>query len=220
VRLREHLPLGQRVGAFAIDAWQAGAWTEIARATSIGNQRLLRLARPVRTEKVRLRVLDAAASPALRGVGLFLLPPEAAARGPRAQPARAMRMRVLAASSPGADALLDGNPDTLWLARGTPPQVTLALDEGTTLTAIALVPARHLPPGAGHPLRCEVQVSTDARRWRIAADAELANVAANPIEQYLQFDRARAARYVRVRITRTGDGLPAAIAGITAIPSH
>lgn len=220
VRLREHLPLGQRVGAFAIDAWRDGAWAEIAHGTSVGSQRLLRLAQPVRTDRVRLRVLDAAASPALRGFGLFLLPAAAAVPRAPAQQARGPHLRVLAASSPGAAALLDGDPDTFWLARGAPPQVTLALDERTTLVAIALLPARHLPPGAGHPLRCLVQVGTDTGHWVTTVDAELANVAANPIEQYLPFDRPHATRFVRVRITRARDGLPAAIAGIAAIPSN
>lgn len=64
ISLREYLPLGQRIEKFAIDAWQEGAWKEIAAGTSIGNRRLLRVT-PVTTDRVRLRILQAAASPAL-----------------------------------------------------------------------------------------------------------------------------------------------------------
>ena len=39
VGLREYLPLGQRVEAFALDAWQDGRWREFATGTSIGSRR-------------------------------------------------------------------------------------------------------------------------------------------------------------------------------------
>ncbi len=73
VRVREYLPLGQRVDGFAVDAWQDGKWTEIAAATSIGNQRLLRTP-AITTTKVRLRITKAAACPAISEVGLFRSP--------------------------------------------------------------------------------------------------------------------------------------------------
>lgn len=72
VRLREHLPLGQRVGAFAIDAWLDGNWREIGRGTSIGSQRLVRTATTT-ANKVRLRITDAAACPAISEFALFAL---------------------------------------------------------------------------------------------------------------------------------------------------
>ncbi len=79
VELREYLPLGQRVDAFALDRWQEGKWVEFAKATSIGNRRLLRVD-PVTTEKVRLRITQAAASPALSEFGLYAEPAAARAQ--------------------------------------------------------------------------------------------------------------------------------------------
>lgn len=70
VRLREFLPLGQRIEAVAIDQWQDGKWIEIDSTTSIGNCRLMRMP-PATTAKVRLRVLRAAAAPAISELGLF-----------------------------------------------------------------------------------------------------------------------------------------------------
>lgn len=70
VRLREYLPLGQRVEAFALDAWQEGRWKEIANGTSIGNCRLVRL-NHVSTSKLRLRITKASASPALSELAIF-----------------------------------------------------------------------------------------------------------------------------------------------------
>jgi alpha-L-fucosidase len=71
VRLREYLPLGQRVEAFAINVWRDGRWIEFGKGTSIGNCRLLRQ-EPVTTSKVRLRILQAPVCPAISEFGLFL----------------------------------------------------------------------------------------------------------------------------------------------------
>ncbi len=70
VRLREFLPLGQRIEAFALDHWQDGNWKEFAAGTSIGNCRLVR-AQPITTTKLRLRIVKAAAFPALSEVSVF-----------------------------------------------------------------------------------------------------------------------------------------------------
>jgi alpha-L-fucosidase len=70
VRLREYLPLGQRVESFALDEWQQGEWQQFATGTSIGNCRLTRTG-PITTTKVRLRIIQAAACPAISEVALF-----------------------------------------------------------------------------------------------------------------------------------------------------
>jgi alpha-L-fucosidase len=70
VRLREFLPLGQRVEAFAIDTWQHERWQEFATGTSIGNSRLIR-GPFITTAKVRLRIVKAPVCPAIAELGLF-----------------------------------------------------------------------------------------------------------------------------------------------------
>ncbi len=69
VRVREHLPLGQRIDEVAVDAWDGGEWKPIATATSIGAQRLIAL--PTTTDRVRLRIVKAAACPAVSEFTLF-----------------------------------------------------------------------------------------------------------------------------------------------------
>jgi alpha-L-fucosidase len=71
VRLRECIRLGQRVGAFAVDVWKSGGWDKVAQATSIGSCRLLRLDNNVTASKLRVRITDSAASPALSEISIF-----------------------------------------------------------------------------------------------------------------------------------------------------
>jgi len=73
VSLREYLPLGQRVDAFALDRWDNGRWLEFAQGTSIGSRRLVRVA-PFTTTRVRLRITKAPVAPAIAEVGLFSEP--------------------------------------------------------------------------------------------------------------------------------------------------
>jgi alpha-L-fucosidase len=67
--LREHLPLGQRVDRFALDVDHQGHWQEWGSASSIGSRRLL-TGKKVTTSRLRLRILEASAPPALSELAL------------------------------------------------------------------------------------------------------------------------------------------------------
>ncbi|MBM3442735.1 MAG: alpha-L-fucosidase [Bacteroidetes bacterium] len=71
LKIREHLPLGQRVGSFEVDAWQDGDWKSIAKGSSIGACRILRFEKAVRTTGIRIRITDAPVCPAISEVGLY-----------------------------------------------------------------------------------------------------------------------------------------------------
>ena len=71
VRLREQIDLGQRVDAFALDAWSDGAWKTAGEGTSIGACRILRMEQPLETARVRLRITQSAAAPQIAEFGLF-----------------------------------------------------------------------------------------------------------------------------------------------------
>ena len=73
VRLREYLPLGQRVEAFALDVWTDNKWEQFATGTSIGNCKLVR-AKRVTTTKVRLRITQSPVCPAISELALFAEP--------------------------------------------------------------------------------------------------------------------------------------------------
>lgn len=70
VRVREYLPLGQRVEAFALDQWADGKWNKLADGTSIGQCRLVRVP-PITTTKLRMRILRVTVCPAISEVALF-----------------------------------------------------------------------------------------------------------------------------------------------------
>ncbi len=71
IGIGEDIKLGQRVGAFAVDAWINDQWQQIAEATSIGNLRLIRLPEYIRTDQVRLRITSSPVCPAISEFGLY-----------------------------------------------------------------------------------------------------------------------------------------------------
>jgi alpha-L-fucosidase len=70
VRLREYLPLGQRVQGYVLERWRDGQWQEFGKGASIGNCRLVR-GDELTASKVRVRVTRSPVSPAISEVGLF-----------------------------------------------------------------------------------------------------------------------------------------------------
>ena len=73
VRLQEHIPLGQRIEGFAVDARADGAWREIATGTTIGPRRILRTP-TVTADAIRLRITASRACPTLSTLELYLAP--------------------------------------------------------------------------------------------------------------------------------------------------
>ncbi|TFF35610.1 alpha-L-fucosidase [Mucilaginibacter psychrotolerans] len=71
IRLRENIKLGQRIEEVVVDAWLRGKWEQIATATSIGGNRLIRLPKMIKSSKVRLRVTKSPVCVALSDFGLF-----------------------------------------------------------------------------------------------------------------------------------------------------
>ena len=70
VSLREFLPLGQRIEAFALDQWQNGQWVQFAAGTGVGSHRQVR-GGFITTSKGRLRITQAPVCPAIAEFGLF-----------------------------------------------------------------------------------------------------------------------------------------------------
>ena len=72
--VQEDIRQGQRVRAFAVEAWDGTAWRAFAEGTTIGHKRLLRFD-PVTAARVRLVIRDTHVCPAISAFGLFKASP-------------------------------------------------------------------------------------------------------------------------------------------------
>ena len=72
IGVREAIQYGQRIGGIMIENWSAGAWHLLATATSVGSRRLIRLSQPITAKRLRLRITESEAAPALAELAFFL----------------------------------------------------------------------------------------------------------------------------------------------------
>jgi len=70
IMLQEPIKYGQRIAAFAVQAFMDGRWQDIAGGTTIGYKRLLRI-KPVTASQVRIIFLSYNNTPALSNFGLY-----------------------------------------------------------------------------------------------------------------------------------------------------
>ena len=72
--LQESVPVaGERIASHAVDARIDGEWVEIARATNVGNKRILRFP-DVTTDSIRIRCIESRLTPVLSTVGAYYYP--------------------------------------------------------------------------------------------------------------------------------------------------
>lgn len=71
--IQEYIPLGQRVKAFKLEAKTESGWEAIAKGTTIGYKRILRLP-DTKADKIRLSILDAKACPCINNIGVYKAP--------------------------------------------------------------------------------------------------------------------------------------------------
>jgi len=223
IRIREHLPLGVRVTRFAVDVAEAdGDWREVAQKECISAQRILRLPAPVTARRVRLRILEAPACPAISEVALFLAVAPAVVTPSQSTGSLALAKagwRIAAASAPGAEAVADDDPATVWTpparSGGKPAFVTIDFGAAEEIAGFALTPTRNPTAGAGPPGQYVAETSVDGRTWAAGGTGELSNIAYARATQRVRFATPRSARYLRLHFPVVATGDP--VLAITAI---
>lgn len=133
VRVREQIRLGQRVEGWAVDAWLNGDWKEVLVGKSIGHQAMLKLAEPVTTDRVRLRITNSPACPTISEFSLLLQPGNVAA--PQIMRNKAGYIMIRGAQGSEVRFTVDGKEPGPRSRKFTKP---FALTRGGVVKAIAI----------------------------------------------------------------------------------
>lgn len=204
IRLRENLALGVRVTRFALDADLGAGWQEIANKEEIGAQRIIRLAEPIAPRRLRVRILDAPACPAITEISLFRsIAPKPLALGQTDSAAvlDRSRLKLVSASAPGAEILFDGNVKSPWLAQA-PAELVLDLGETTRIGGFVLTPLADLDHPSGPPAAYSVEQSVDGQAWQTIQSGEFSNIANSRQVQIVQFPAGVRTRFLRFSFPR------------------
>ena len=70
IMIQEYIQLGQRVKDFTVEIEKNGDWLEVAKGTTIGYKRILRID-PQKAQKVRVVISDAKACPVISNIAVF-----------------------------------------------------------------------------------------------------------------------------------------------------
>lgn len=208
IRLRENIKLGQRLDSVWIDVWENESWNPLTMATSIGANRIIRLKEPITAQRLRLR-LFAPVSVALSDFGLFKEAAVNYAVAVREHKAidRSGWM-VVGDDQTGGNPLLamDGRKETVWITSELVLPASVAIDMGKTqpITGFGYLP-RQDGSAAGSISSYLFETSNDGKNWEHAAQGEFSNIIANPILQYVAFDKPKHARYFRFTVAAVAD---------------
>jgi len=215
IRLRENIKLGQRIEAVGIDTWDGKGWNEIATATSIGGNRLIRLPKMVETQKLRLRIVQSPVSIALSDFALFAEPESVLVENEKVAAADLVNAKKTWKILPGQDsAAIDGNATT-WTYVGDPKREHLLIDfqKTQTISIIDFLP-RQDGLKTGMVDQYLYEISLDGQNFSIAAQGEFSNIANNPVQQSTVLKNPTQARFLRISAKHTIDGSAPTVAEI------
>ncbi len=71
IRLREFIPLGQRIESFDIEALVSGQWVKVGQATSVGACRIVMLDKPVTADGVRIKITSSPVAVTFSEIGIY-----------------------------------------------------------------------------------------------------------------------------------------------------
>ncbi|HEY3371428.1 MAG TPA: alpha-L-fucosidase [Prolixibacteraceae bacterium] len=70
VLIQEYIPLGQRIKNFSLEIEKQGKWQKVAKGTTIGYKRIIRI-EPIQAQKLRLLISDSRACPLISNLAVF-----------------------------------------------------------------------------------------------------------------------------------------------------
>lgn len=228
IRIGEYLPLGVRVTRFAVDAEVGGEWRTLATKECISAQRIIRLDKPITARRLRLRILESPVCPAINEIALFRsVAPVPVLPILSSDPTvlSTANWRIVQASAPGAEKILDNDAGTIWTVPAPTPdhpvRVTVDLGQPVMLAGFSLTPSRQVMTDAAPPKNYVAETSVDGRTWQPAGTGEFPNIAYALATQRISFTQPRTARFLRLAFAVTASAVPElAIAGISGFTKH
>nr|WP_320039681.1 alpha-L-fucosidase [uncultured Bacteroides sp.] len=204
VLLREYIALGQRVKAFTVDAYQNGSWKEVAKATTIGNKRILRI--PSTTaSKIRIHITDSKACPLISTLSVYNAPVEAQSNDNEKENLNVTKNWKIMNNDATSAAAIDGNPATVYIQQGNlPHELIIDLQKDAQISEFTYTPDKKV--GAkGVIFNYRFSVSADGKNWETVSEGEFSNIKNNPIPQTKYFQKKKV-RFVKLTALSNTDG--------------
>ncbi len=187
VMLREDISKGQRMEAFTVEALTADGWKEIAKGTTVGYKRLIRIP-AVEARQLRVKVDACRLAANISEVTAYYARP----------------LEESAAKENWNDL-----PRTAWKQVTAAPLV-IDLGKAVDMTGFVYAPA-NAEAKPTMAFRYKFYISTNGRDWKeVPTTGEFSNIMHNPVPQTVSFSNKVSARYIKLDAT-TPDATPARV---------
>lgn len=187
VMLREDISKGQRMEAFTVEALTADGWKEIAKGTTVGYKRLIRIP-AVEARQLRVKVDACRLAANISEVAAYYARP----------------LEESAAKENWNDL-----PRTAWKQVTAAPLV-IDLGKAVDMTGFVYAPA-NAEAKPTMAFRYKFYISTNGRDWKeVPTTGEFSNIMHNPVPQTVSFGNKVSARYIKLDAT-TPDTTPARV---------
>ena len=187
VMLREDISKGQRMEAFTVEALTADGWKEIAKGTTVGYKRLIRIP-AVEARQLRVKVDACLLAANISEVAAYYARP----------------LEESAAKEDWNDL-----PRTAWKQVTATPLV-IDLGKAVDMTGFVYAPA-NAEAKPTMAFRYKFYISTNGRDWKeVPTTGEFSNIMHNPVPQTVSFGNKVSARYIKLDAT-TPDATPARV---------
>lgn len=187
VMLREDISKGQRMEAFTVEALTADGWKEIAKGTTVGYKRLIRIP-AVEARQLRVKVDACRLAANISEVAAYYARP----------------LEESAAKENWNDL-----PRTAWKQVTAAPLV-IDLGKAVDMTGFVYAPA-NVEAKPTMAFRYKFYISTNGRDWKeVPTTGEFSNIMHNPVPQTVSFGNKVSARYIKLDAT-TPDATPARV---------
>ena len=187
VMLREDISKGQRMEAFTVEALTADGWKEIAKGTTVGYKRLIRIP-AVEARQLRGKVDACRLAANISEVAAYYARP----------------LEESAAKENWNDL-----PRTAWKQVTATPLV-IDLGKAVDMTGFVYAPA-NAEAKPTMAFRYKFYISTNGRDWKeVPTTGEFSNIMHNPVPQTVSFGNKVSARYIKLDAT-TPDATPARV---------
>ena len=187
VMLREDISKGQRMEAFTVEALTADGWKEIAKGTTVGYKRLIRIP-AVEARQLRVKVDACRLAANISEVAAYYARP----------------LEESAAKENWNDL-----PRTAWKQVTAAPLV-IDLGKAVDMTGFVYAPA-NAEAKPTMAFRYKFYISTNGRDWKeVPTTGEFSNIMHNPVPQTVSFSNKVSARYIKLDAT-TPDATPARV---------
>ncbi|MDR3010020.1 MAG: alpha-L-fucosidase [Sphingobacterium sp.] len=206
IQLRENIKLGQRIDSVSIERWENNSWKPLAKATSIGANRLIKLEQPQTGGRLRLHVYAPVAI-TLSDFGLFKEYNEPFAFNTK-EVKKLTGFKISTGKSNNNAFISDGKPTT-FATVGDQGVIVVATDK--PVSGIGFLP-RQDGKTTGTPTHYKISTSADGKTWTLAKEGEFSNIKANPILQQVFFDTNSTTKFIKFEPKQFIEGNELAIA--------